>query len=457
MRNNIVYSGADELTYEIREIVAVAKKVESMGVEIAWENIGDPVQKGHKVPVWIKEIVRDIVMSDDTSFGYSPTKGLLETREFIAKERNKKSVAHDTGSKGMGGAKITAEDILFFNGLGDAISRVYSNLNEHVRVIGPNPAYSTHSSAEASHASSSHITYRLDPHRNWTPDLQDLRNKVKYNPAIGGILIINPDNPTGIVYSKEVLLQIVAIAREFDLFIVADEIYANIVYGGAVMTALSDVIDDVPGMAMKGLSKEVPWPGARCGWVEFYNTDKDPIFARYVKSLVDAKMLEVCSTTLPQKALPKILSDKRYAGYLAENNLLYNKRAELFYKTFSKVSGVTCVRPQGALYATVVFDEGVLGADQTMTIEDAEVKKYIEQQVVGIALDKRFVYYLLSSTGICVVPLSGFNSDLPGFRITLLEVDDVKFKKNLDTIAEAIKNYLKAPKYSLIKTFSGAK
>jgi aspartate/methionine/tyrosine aminotransferase len=311
-------------------------------------------------------------------------------------------------------------------------------------VIGPNPAYSTHSSAEAAHASSPHITYRLDPHRNWTPDLQDLRNKIKYNPAIGGILIINPDNPTGIVYSKEVLSQIVAIAREFDLFIVADEVYANIVYGGAVMTALSDVIGDVPGMAMRGLSKEIPWPGSRCGWIEFYNTDKDSIFARYVKSLVDVKMLEVCATTLPQKALPKILSDSRYPAYLAENNASYDRRAELCYKTFSKVPGVICVRPQGALYATVVFDEDVLKPNQTLPLEKSDIKKYIEPLVKGLALDKRFVYYLLASTGICVVPLSGFNSDLPGFRITLLEVDDAKFKKNLDTIAEAIKKYLKS-------------
>ena len=431
MRNNIVYSGADELTYEIREIVAVAKRIEKMGVTIAWENIGDPVQKGHCVPSWIKEIVRDIVMSDDSAFGYSPTKGLTTTREFIADQRNS-----------AGGAHITAEDILFFNGLGDAISRVYSNLNEHVRVIGPNPAYSTHSSAEASHASSPHITYRLDPANNWIPDLDDLRNKVKYNPSIGGILIINPDNPTGMVYSKQVLTEIVAIAREFDLFIIADEIYANIVYGDAVMTPLSDVISNVPGMAMKGLSKEVPWPGSRCGWVEFYNTDKDTIFARYVKSLVDSKMLEVCSTTLPQKALPKILSDARYHDYLQSNNALYNKRAETVYQTFSKIGGITCVRPHGALYATVVFNDKVLNADQTLPIISTDIKNYIEPLVATSALDKRFVYYLLASTGICVVPLSGFNSDLPGFRITLLEMDDNKFKSNLDTIATAINQYL---------------
>ena len=101
------------------------------------------------------------------------------------------------------------------------------------------------------------------------------------------------------------------------------------------------------------------------------------------------------------------------------------------------------MRPQGALYATVVFDDDVLKPDQTLELQKADIKKYIEPLVTNIALDKRFVYYLLASTGICVVPLSGFKSDLPGFRITLLETDEVKFKNNLDTIAEAIGNYLK--------------
>jgi len=437
MRNNIVYSGADELTYEIREIVNVALRIESMGVNITWENIGDPIQKGHVVPTWIKEIVRDVVMNDDLVFGYSPTKGLLKTREYIASEHNKH---HNKDGKKI--AKITAEDVLFFNGLGDAISHIYSNVNEHVRLIGPNPAYSTHSSSEAAHANSPHITYQLDPKRDWMPDLDDLRNKVKYNPSIGGIIIINPDNPTGFVYPKDVLVKIVAIAREFDLFIVADEVYTNIVYGGAVMTELYSVIDDVPGLSLKGLSKEVPWPGSRCGWVEFYNTDKDPIFKRYVKSLVDSKMLEVCSTTLPQRVLPEILSDKRYRAYLANNNATYNNRAKLFYETLSSIGGITCVRPQGALYATVVFNNGALKPNQSLPLKNTKLQHYVETLVMNIEFDKRFVYYLLASTGVCVVPLSGFNSDLPGFRMTLLENDEKIFERTLETIADAINMYL---------------
>ncbi|HEC30572.1 MAG TPA: pyridoxal phosphate-dependent aminotransferase [Candidatus Yonathbacteria bacterium] len=430
MRTNIVHIGADELTYEIREIVEVGEKLESLGVKMLWENIGDPVAKGHSVPAWIKEIIMKTVSDDEKSFGYSPTKGLLETRKFIAKQRSGEGVS------------ITADDILFFNGLGDAISIIYTYLNRGARVIGPNPAYPTHSSAEGAHAGSHHITYNLNPHRNWLPDLEDLRNKVKYNPSIAGILIINPDNPTGMVYPRRVLEEIVAIAKEFDLFLVSDEVYANIVYGGERMVPLYKVIEDVPAIIMRGLSKEIPWPGARCGWVEFYNKDKDHVFARYAKSLVDAKQLEVCSTTLPQNVLPKIFSDKRYRGYLKERAGYYKKRADVAYNTLKKVSGVIAPKPDGAFYMAVVFEDGVLKKGQTLNIENKEAEKFIDGVVGGLSPDKRFAYYLMASTGICVVPLSGFNSDLHGFRITLLESDEKKFKKIVETIAEKIKEYI---------------
>ncbi len=252
MRNNIIHPGADELTYEIREIVEIGNKIEKTGVNIYWENIGDPVAKGEEVPVWIREIIAGLVRNDNLSFGYSPTKGLLATREYIARERNLE-----------GGAQISPDDILFFNGLGDAISTVYNYLNKNARVIGPNPAYSTHSSAEAAHSGSQHITYRLDPDNNWYPEIGDLRAQIKKRPEISGILIVNPDNPTGMVYSKDVIKQVVDIAREFDLFIISDEIYSNLFYGGSVHNKLASVIDKVPGIAMRGISKEFPWPGAR--------------------------------------------------------------------------------------------------------------------------------------------------------------------------------------------------
>ena len=210
MRTDIVYQGADELSYVIREIVEFGNKLERLGQHMIWENIGDPVAKGEKIPAWIKELIGK-ALTDDKTFAYSPTKGLLETRQFISDLRRQD-----------GGRVLDPEDILFFNGLGDAVSKVYTYLNKNARVIGPSPAYPTHSSAEAGHAGSRHLTYGLNPKRNWLPDLNDLRNKVAYNPSIAGILIINPDNPTGMIYPKQILKEIVAIAKEHDLFLVFD-------------------------------------------------------------------------------------------------------------------------------------------------------------------------------------------------------------------------------------------
>lgn len=438
MRTDIIHAGADELSYEIREIVAVGKEFEKRGVPIAWENIGDPVEKGARVPEWIKMAIRD-TLSDDSAFAYSPTKGLLETRQFISDLRRREA-----------GVALDPEDILFFNGLGDAISIAYTYLNRAARVIGPNPAYPTHSSAEAAHAGAHHITYNLNPARNWLPDLEDIRNKVKYNPAVAGILVINPDNPTGMVYPRRVLEEIADIAREHDLFLISDEVYANISYGAERMVPLYEVIGkDIPAIIMRGLSKEVPWPGARCGWIEVYNKNRDPMFARYIKTLVDAKQLEVCSTTLPQKALPRILGDNRYAEHLKNLSAQYKKRAETAYHIFRSVQGIIAPKPEGAFYMSVVFEEGTLNGNQSLPAQTKEAEEYLISITKSISPDKRFVYHLMAHTGICVVPLSGFNSNLYGFRITLLEPDEKKFRDRMETIAEAIEEYLKSQNSNL--------
>ncbi len=432
MRNNILHPGAEELKYEIREIVEVGNKIEKTGVEITWENIGDPVAKGEVVAPWIKEIIAEMSAKDNLSFGYSPTKGLLETREYIAYERNIE-----------GGVQITPDDILFFNGLGDAISTVYNYLNKNVRVIGPNPAYSTHSSAEAAHSGSPHITYRLDPDNSWYPDLGDLEKKIIDHPEICGILLVNPDNPTGMVYSQDLVRKMVALAKKYDLFMISDEIYSNLVYGGVEHKKLASVIGDVPGMAMRGISKEFPWPGARCGWVEFYNRDKDADFASYTQSIIAAKMLEVCSTTLPQKVLPKIMGDSRYYPYLAQRTAAYWERSQMAYNIFSAVEGLKLYKAYGAFYMTVLFKEGVLHKGQSLKPANKEAGEIIKEVVNSPKLDKCFVYYLLASRGICVVPLSsGFNSDLYGFRVTLLEPDIKKFEKTMTEIADAVREYL---------------
>jgi alanine-synthesizing transaminase len=432
MRTNIVHFGAGELTYEIRNIVNVGTKLKKLGLKTNWENIGDPVAKGEKIPTWMKDIVVEAVQ-DDKSYGYSPTQGLLSTREYIVNETNKR-----------GGAQIGTDDIIFFNGLGDAISKIFGFLKRTARVIVPTPSYTTHSSAEAAHAGHSPVTYILDPNNHWYPDLDDIEKHVKFNPAVAGILIINPDNPTGAVYPIEILEAIVEIAERYDLFLISDEIYHNLVYNGAKTSPLSNVIGKVPGLAMKGISKEMPWPGARCGWIEVYNRDSDPLFAKYVKSILDAKMVEVCSTTLPQMVFPKVLTHPNYPAYLKERVTRYEKFSNIAYNSLKDIKGVLVNRPEGAFYMSVCFEEGILTSRQTLEIENQEIKSLVESLVnePDTAYDKRFVYYLLGATGICVVPLTSFAAELKGFRITLLERDEDEFRKIFSTLADSIKTYL---------------
>jgi alanine-synthesizing transaminase len=429
MRRDIVHEGSEQLTYEIREIVAVADVLRKLGMQITWENIGDPIQKGEKLPQWIKDIVVDLV-SDDRTYAYVATQGVLETREFLASEVNKR-----------GGYQITRDDIIFFNGLGDAVAKVFSFMKREARVIGPSPAYSTHSSAEAAHSGYDHLTYELDPKNHWLPNLDDLENKIRYNDSIAGILIINPDNPTGAVYPREILEQMVDIARRYKVFMICDEIYGNLVYDTHTTASLSEVIEEVPGMALRGISKEVPWPGSRCGWIEVFNQDKLN-FKRYVKSLLNAKMLEVCSTSLPQYAIPRILGDPRYQENLERRRAMYASRAAEAWKVFSDIDGVIVNQPQGAFYMTVLFEDHVLNDRQTLPIQDLKVRRFIEDKIKGVENDKRFVYYLLGATGICVVPLTGFCCRKKGFRLTLLEMDDEKRRWTWHKIAESIKSYL---------------
>jgi alanine-synthesizing transaminase len=430
MRRDIVHPGAGQLRYEIREIVEYAKTLNKWNIPVCWENIGDPVSKGEHVKDWIKEIVGKLAM-DDSSYTYVDTQGIEATREFLAKKANER-----------GGEKISSKDIIFFNGLGDAVAKLFGFLKREARILGPSPAYSTLSSAEAAHSGYDHLTYNLDPHKNWQPDLEDIENKVKYNDSIAGILLINPDNPTGAVYPETTLRKIVAIAKKYNIFVICDETYANLVFPGEKTAALSQVINGIPGIALRSISKEIPWPGARSGWIEVYNQDSDPNFRQYVQSLLSAKRLEVCSTNLPQNAIPLILGNPKYPDHLKERAAMFSARADEAYSIFSGIHGISMMKPKGALYFTLVFEEGALNNAQKLKIENEEMRKYTEISTENLPGDKRFVYYLLGQTGICVVPLSSFASPLKGFRMTLLETDDKKRRWIYEQTAKAIKEYL---------------
>ena len=427
MRKNLLHIWHKELSYEIREIVDVSKKVESFGREIFWENIWDPVEKWEKIPDWLKKIVTNACKLDKV-YWYCPTRWLDTAREYVSSKSS----------------KVTKDNILFFNWLWDAINKIYRNLSFDSRVIWPNPAYSTHSSAEAAHAWSAHITYSLNPNDNWNPDLLELENKVKYNPNIVAILVINPDNPTWVVFSKEILLSIVDIAKKYNLFLIFDEIYEKLTYEEENKILLADIVDDVPWISMKWISKDIPWPGSRCGWIEVYNIDSDDNFKEYIKSILSSKMLEVCSTTLPQYVLPEIYESKNYKLSLETRIKKYKNRADLAENILGWLDEITLIKPKWAFYLSITFNMDKVNTSYIPYIKEQEIESYISDFLIWVErFDKKFCYYLLGKTWICSVPLSWFNSTFEWFRITLLEENRERFIFILETIKNFILEYKK--------------
>jgi aspartate/methionine/tyrosine aminotransferase len=155
-------------------------------------------------------------------------------------------------------------------------------------------------------------------------------------------------------------------------------------------------------------------------------------------------MLEVCSTTLPQMALPRIVSHPEYWPYLNERISRYEKYSNIAYDCLKKVTGLRVNRTNGAFYMSVAFQDGILNHRQTLAIGNEKVKSHVEGLVnqPGVELDKRFVYYLLGATGICVVPLSSFATTMQGFRTTILERDEAKFRMIFQNLADSIGRYL---------------
>ena len=175
-----------------------------------------------------------------------------------------------------------------------------------------------------------------------------------------------------------------------------------------------------------------------------YNVHRDSEFKSYIQSILNAKMVEVCSTTLPQKALPHILKHPRYQDYLEQRRQRYHRFSQIAYDRLNSIPGIMVNATNGAFYMSVAFEEGMLNHLQTLPIPNGAVRRLVDD-ITGdpnIQPDKRFVYYLLAATGICVVPLTSFNTCMQGFRITLLEPDETRFCKMLDKLKEGIEAYI---------------
>ncbi|MGH7895655.1 MAG: pyridoxal phosphate-dependent aminotransferase [Candidatus Binatia bacterium] len=416
MRKNLIKKGDEHLRYEIREIVEIANEIVRRGVPMIWENIGDPIAKGERLPPWMKAVVERAV-GEDRTYAYAPTKGDLEARHFILEHYSDPRIC-------------TVEDVIFFNGLGEAINKIFSNLPSTARVIGPNPTYPSHATAEAMHHGGHHLTYALKLDDGGRIDLEDMSRTVREHEHIVGILVINPNNPLGVVHPREDLEAVVRLARKHHCFLLFDEIYQHLVFDPSKIVRLSEIIGDVPGISMKGVSKELPWPGSRCGWIEVYNAERDENFRGYIHTIVVSKMLEVCSTTLPQVVFPKIATHPEFRAFLARRLDKYRRRAKTALAIFAGCDVIRPIEPDGVFYLTSTFDTAGFPNVRKLEARSKEVRLYLDALEAKSTLrrDKLFAYELMGAEGVCVVPLSGFSSPIDGFRMTLLEEDDAVFE-----------------------------
>ncbi len=438
MRTNIARPDVYLMRYAIREIVDVMQKLSEIDPEYRFvrENIGDPIVKSWPVPEFVKAaLIEEIQRKDNLVFGYSHSRGNPAVRKWIVEYAKRFSP----------NCVLDYENVLFTNGLGSAIAALYHMLPRGARILQPAPCYPSHASMESFAAGEEPILYNLNSANRWQPDLDHMQSQIKKHPEIGGVLVINPNNPTGAVYSRDIVEKIIRIAEENQLLVISDEIYFRMVYNGVEHQHLSELAARrIPLIVLKGLSKDVPWPGSRCGWIEFHNTDIDPTYRAYAHAVKKRILLEVCATTMPQMVIPKIYDHSNYEGWLQQNNAALQANGNRIAELLSTAPGLTVHQPDGAFYMMPLFEKGVLNQRQTLPIRNSEARSFIESEVSkpGIPDDKRFTYYLLASTGICVVPASGFNSPDPGFRLTTLErnpeLRDDTYKRLSKSIADYV-------------------
>lgn len=437
MRKKVAHPDVSLLRYGIRELVELAQKLQALipGFRFIGENIGDPVAKGWKVPPFMKRILADALEHDDAAFAYTHSRGNIQTRKWVAEYVRRHCPA----------SRLDFEDVLFFNGLGSAIAVLYQMMAPGARVLQPLPGYPAHISMERFFARSECIGYRTDPERDWAPDMADMERLVAEHPEAAAILLINPNNPTGAVYSRETLEAVVRLAERHHLMLISDEVYFRMVFNGSAHVHLIELAAGrVPLIVLRGVSKDVPWPGGRCGWMEFHNTDMDPDFRDFADSLRKRMLVEVCATTLPQIVLPRIYDHPEFAAWLDSNNRELEAASNRIAALLGSTRGLS-VRPiHGAFYMLPVFKEGVLNSRQSLPIAHAPARDFIERAVSapGFPPDKRFAFYLLASTGICVVPATDFESPLPGFRVTTLDRDPDRREKTYTALSRAVEQYL---------------
>ncbi|MDP4030610.1 MAG: pyridoxal phosphate-dependent aminotransferase [Gallionella sp.] len=378
--------------YDIRgPVMERAKQMEEEGQRIIKLNIGNLAPFGFEAP---EEIQQDVILNMPNSSGYSDSKGMFAAR---------KAIMHYCQAKKIAGVGL--EDIYIGNGASELIVMAMQGLlNTGDEVLVPAPDYPLWTAA-VTLAGGTPRHYLCDEQNEWMPDLADMRGKI--TPNTRAIVIINPNNPTGALYSDELLREVVEIAREHELIIFADEIYDKMLYDGATHTSIASMADDVLFLTLNGLSKNYRACGYRAGWMIVSGEKKHA--QDYINGLTILASMRLCSNVPGQFAIQTALG-----GYQSINDLVAPggrlcKQRDLAYQLLTAIPGVTCVKPKAALY---LFPR-------------------LDPKIYPIENDQQFILELLEEEKVLVVQGSGFNWIHPDhFRVVFLP--------NADDLVEAI-------------------
>jgi alanine-synthesizing transaminase len=388
--------------YDIRgPIMDAAKQMEEDGQKIIKLNIGNLAVFGFDAP---EEIQQDMIRNLPTSAGYSDSKGVFAAR---------KAVMHETQKQGIAG--VTLDDIYLGNGASELIAMsTNALLNDGDELLLPAPDYPLWT-ASTSLSGGTPVHYLCDEANGWMPNLDDIRAKI--TPRTKGIVVINPNNPTGALYSNELLKSIVAIAREHGLVIFADEVYDKVLYDGVKHTAIASLSTDVLTLTFNSLSKSYRSCGYRAGWLVVSGDKRSA--QDYIEGLNMLSNMRLCANVPGQWAIQTALG-----GYQSINDLVceggrLRRQRDLAYELITAIPGVSCVKPSAALYMFPKLDPEVY------PIED----------------DRQFFLELLKETRVMLVQGTGFNWATPDhFRIVFLPHED-DLREAINRIAKFLEQY----------------
>ena len=388
--------------YDVRgPIVDAAKQMEDEGQKIIKLNIGNLAPFGFQPP---EEIVQDMIRNLPDSAGYSDSKGIFSAR---------KAVMHYTQEQGIEG--VTIDDIYLGNGASDLIGMAANALlSEGDEMLVPAPDYPLWT-AVASLSGGKPVHYLCDEANGWMPNLDDIRAKVTSRTK--AIVVINPNNPTGALYSNELLLGIIETAREHNLVIMADEVYDTVLYDGVKHTALASLATDVLTLTFNSLSKAYRSCGFRAGWMVI-SGDKDA--ARdYIEGINMLANIKLGSNVPGQYAIQTALGGYQSIHDLVKEGGRLRRQRDLAYELISAIPGVSCVKPQAALY---MFPR-------------------LDPKMYPIQDDRQFFMEVLRATRVMLVQGSGFNyPDNQHFRIVFLPHED-DLREAISRLAKFLEQY----------------